>query len=218
MKRLLHALSFATLVLAAAQFAHAQAQRNDDPDHMMKGGTMPAGWMVRLDNGATKPDGVNVAPMNGGLHFMSGPAGIYYRPVDTKTGTYEVHATFTQMVPAAHPEAYGLIIGGSALDGAAQKYTYFLVRQDGKFLIKRRNGAETPTVMNWTDSAAIKKTDASTKGTNALSIAVAPDKVRFLVNGTEVGSAPASQVDASGIAGLRVNHNLNVHVEGFGVK
>jgi hypothetical protein len=25
-------------------------------------------------------------------------------------------------------------------------------------------------------------------------------------------------VDTSGIAGLRINHNLNVHVEGFSVK
>lgn len=156
--------------------------------------------------------------MGGGLHFMTGPAGVYYRSADTKSGSYEVRASFTQMEPSAHPEAYGLFIGGSNLDGAAQKYTYFLVRQDGKFLIKRRAGDQTPTLVNWTDSTAVKKTDASTKGTNLLAITVAPDKVRFLVNGTEVGSTPTSQVDASGIAGLRINHNLNVHVEGLAVK
>jgi hypothetical protein len=33
-----------------------------------------------------------------------------------------------------------------------------------------------------------------------------------------VNSQPASAVDAAGIAGLRINHNLNVHVDGFGVK
>jgi hypothetical protein len=42
--------------------------------------------------------------------------------------------------------------------------------------------------------------------------------VSFLANGTEVSSAPIDQVDASGIAGLRVNHNLNVQVEGFSIK
>ena len=72
--------------------------------------------------------------------------------------------------------------------------------------------------MPWTDNAAVKKTDASAKGTNALSIVVAADKVRFLVNNTEVSSQPAAGVDGAGIAGLRVNHNLNVHVDGFGVK
>ena len=47
---------------------------------------------------------------------------------------------FTQMEPAAHPEAYGVFIGGSDLQAANQKYTYFVIRQDGKFLIKRRAG------------------------------------------------------------------------------
>jgi hypothetical protein len=206
------------LALLAATIAFAQGQRNADPDRMMQGGSMPAGWMVRLDNGSTRPDGVSVMVMGGGLHFKSGPAGIYYRSGDTKSGTYEVHATFNQIEPSAHPEAYGLFIGASNLSAANQKYTYFLVRQDGKFLIKKRDGAQTPNVVDWTDSAAVKKTDASAKGSNTLSIAVAPDRVRFLVNGTEVHATPASQVDTSGIAGLRINHNLNVHVENFGVK
>jgi hypothetical protein len=208
----------AGLAVLGATVTFAQGQRNSDPDRMMQGGALPTGWMTRLDNGSTKADGVSVMAMGSGLHFKSGPAGIYYRQADTKSGSYEVHATFNQMEPAAHPEAYGLFIGGSNLAAANQKYTYFLVRQDGKFLIKRRDGAQTPNVVDWTDSAAVKKTDASTKGANTLSIAVAPDKVRFLVNGTEVGSAPASQVDTGGIAGLRINHNLNVHVENFGVK
>ena len=124
--------------------------------------------------------------MGGGVHFMTGPAGIYYKPSDKATGAYETHATFTQMAPAAHPEAYGLFIGGANLDGATQKYTYFIVRQDGKYMIKRRAGADTPTVIDWTDSAAIKKPGADGKMTNTLAIQVAADKVHFLVNGTEV--------------------------------
>ena len=53
-------------------------------------------------------------------------------------------------------------------------------------MIKRRAGADTPTVVDWTDSAAIKKADASGKMSNTLAIEVGKDKVRFLVNGTEV--------------------------------
>ena len=85
-------------------------------------------------------------------------------------------------------------------------------------MIKKREGAATPNIMSWTDNAAIKKADASGKMTNTLAIEVGADKVRFLVNGTEVASQPRSQIDADGIAGLRINHNLNVQVEGFGVK
>jgi hypothetical protein len=194
------------------------AQAGHDMDKMQSGGALPAGWSARLDNGSTKPDGVKITPMGGGLHFQSGPAGIYYKAADKKTGAYTVTASFTQLEPAAHPEAYGLFVGGSGLDGADQKYTYFVVRQDGKFLIKKRAGTATPTVTAWTENGAVKKADASGKMTNTLSIVVGKDKVSFLANGTEVSSTPIDQVDASGIAGLRVNHNLNVQVEGFSIK
>lgn len=206
------------LGVAALAGTAVLAAQGHDPDKMMAGGSLPAGWSVRLDSGSTKPDGVSVMPMGGGIHFKSGPAGIYYRSADTKSGNYEVRASFNQVEPAMHPEAYGLFIGGSDLAGPAQKYTYFLVRQDGKFLIKRRNGNATPNVVDWKDSPAVKKTDASTKGTNVLAIRVANGTAHFLVNDTEVHSAPASDVDASGIVGMRINHNLNVHVDGFGVK
>ena len=75
MKRALILLAFcafgATALLAQ--------QHGADMDKMQGGGSLPAGWSVRLDSGATKPDGVSVMPMGGGIHFKSGPAGIYYR-------------------------------------------------------------------------------------------------------------------------------------------
>jgi hypothetical protein len=194
------------------------AQHQSDPDKAVAGGTLPAGWKGRLDSGAPMA-GVKLMLMGTALHFVTGPAGIYFKPADKPaTGAYEVHATFTQLAPAAHPEAYGLIIGGSSLESAGQKYTYFIVRQDGQFMVKRRAGNETPTIVDWTDSAAVKKADASGKMTNRLGVDVGKDKVRFLVNGTEVGSAEASKVDAAGIAGIRVNHNLSLLVDGFAVK
>ena len=204
--------------LAALLTAPLVAQHQSDPDKKVAGGgSLPTGWKARIDDSAPIA-GVKMTPMGSGLHFMTGPAGIYYRPADKAAGPYTATATFTQMEPAAHPEAYGIIIGGSALEGAAQKYTYFVIRQDGKYLIKRRAGADTPTIIDWTDTAAIKKADASGKMTNTLAIDVGKDKVRFLVNGTEVSATEPAQVDTDGVAGLRINHNLNVHVEGFGVK
>ena len=215
MRRTLAILAFTAFSATALV---AQAQHGADMDKMQMGGSLPAGWNVRLDSGGTKPEGVKVMPMAGGIHFQTGPAGIYYRAADTKSGAYEVHASFEQMEPSAHPEAYGIILGDSDLAGAGQKYTYFLVRQDGQFMISRRDGAKVNAVVPWTTNAAVKKTDAAAKGKNLLAIVVAADKTRFLINGTEVSSQPTSGVDASGIAGLRINHNLNVHVDGFGVK
>jgi len=213
-------LAIAAIGLAAMPLlAQHPAEHGADPDKKMAGpGTLPSGWKGRLDSGDKTLAGVKASQMGGGVHFMTGPAGIYYKPADKGTGVYETHATFTQMEPAAHPEAYGLFIGGANLDAAGQKYTYFIVRQDGKYMIKRRAGADTPTVVDWTDSAAIKKPDSSGKMSNTLAIEVGKDKVRFLVNGTEVTSVDAAKVDTAGTPGLRVNHNLNLHVEGFAVK
>jgi len=210
-------LSVAALALAALPLA-AQQHAPDRDKTVAGGGTLPAGWKGRLDGGGASTAGVKMTPMGGGVHIVSGPAGIYYRPADRQTGEFGASATFTQMERAEHPEAYGLFIGGANLDGAGEKYTYFLVRQDGKFLVKRRIGGETPTVVDWTDSPAIRKPDSSGKMSNTLAVEVGRDRVRFLVNGTEVTSAEPSKVDAAGIAGLRVNHNLNVHVEGFSVR
>jgi hypothetical protein len=217
MKKLIFAV--AAVAVAVMPILAQDHQHAADPDKKMAGpGTLPSGWKGRLDSGDKSLAGVKAAQMGGGVHFMTGPAGIYYKPADKMSGVYEAHATFTQMEPAAHPEAYGLFIGGADLDGAAPKYTYFIVRQDGKYMIKRRAGAETPTVADWTDSAAIRKADSSGKMSNALAIEVGKDKVRFLVNGTEVTSVDAAKVDTAGTAGLRVNHNLNLHVEGFAAK
>jgi hypothetical protein len=211
----LHALAIA-LLLAAPIAAQQHQADHDQP--VAGGGTLPSGWKGRLDSGGTSLAGVKVTPMGGAVHFVTGPAGIYYRPADKPTGAYAASATFTQMEPAAHPEAYGLFVGGTDLDGANQKYTYFLVRQDGKFLVKRRAGSATPTIADWTDSSAIRKADASGKMSNTLAIEVGKDKVHFLVNGMEVVAAESTKVDTAGLAGLRVNHNLNVRVEGFTVK
>jgi hypothetical protein len=212
MKRLL------ILVAAALVTVPLIAQNPADPDKAVQGGgKLPPEWKARLDGSYAKLDSVKWENTGTGFHVMTGPAGIYYPP-RALSGAYEVRATFTEMVGNDHAEAYGLFIGGADLQGDGQKYTYFLLNQENQFLIKRRAGNQTPTVVDWTPHAAIKKTDASKKMTNTLSIEVGKDKVRFLVNGTEVSSQPAAKVDTNGIAGLRVNHNLNVQVEGFAVK
>ena len=50
------------------------------------------------------------------------------------------------MKPSNHTNYYGLVFGGNALDGPSQTYTYFVVAQNGQFLIKQRNGEQTTDV------------------------------------------------------------------------
>ncbi|MBI4419710.1 MAG: hypothetical protein HY560_02715, partial [Gemmatimonadetes bacterium] len=121
---------------------------------------------------------------------------------------------------AQHAEGYGLFVGGKNLQSAAPTYTYFLVRQDGQFIIKQFTGAGQPAFVNdgWTAHAAVNKPDANGKQTNELAIGVSTGKASFTVNGKEVFSTDASKLSTDGIVGLRVNHNLDVHVGGFAVK
>src|SRR6266516_1659528 len=128
-------------------------------------------------------------------------------------------ATITQNNNTRHPEAYGLFIGGSHLADAQNRYTYFLVRGDGKFLVKRRVAGDSTAVVtpDWTDNDAVVKADSAGQATNELSISVRGGTVTFQVNGKDVYSAPAARLDTRGIVGYRVNHNLAVHLSALGV-
>ena len=137
-------LMFAALTIAAAQHQH-------DPGTTVKGsGKLPAGWQARLDSDAAKLDTVVVTEDKGALTFTTGPAGIYYKSSMKGSGDYQVAGTFSQLKPSAHPEAYGIFIGGIDLDKPTERYTYFLVRQDGKYLIKSRDGSATKPIVDWT--------------------------------------------------------------------
>ena len=117
---------------------------------------MPAGWTVRADKGDASS--ANIQTMGKGLHVTTGPAIIFYRADTDGSGPFHTLATFTQTKPSKHAEGYGLFVGGKGLDGAAQQYVYFLVRQDGSYLIKRRDGEKTSDVSKgWVQSAAVKK-------------------------------------------------------------
>ena len=201
------------------------AQANDPTKVVTGGGISLPGWKGRVDPQAAKAGRnigeVKVVTMGSGFHVTAGPAAIYWNPANTAKGNYSVSAGFTQTKAPMHPEAYGLFIGGKDLDASNQSYAYFVVRGDGKYLINHRaNDSTVHKIVDWTANDALKPADANGKATNKLSIVVGPDKVSFLANGVEVKSLPRANLDGMGqgtvgIAGVRVNHNLDVHVDGF---
>ncbi len=217
----MRSIAFAVMAAAIAATPLAAQQPRHDPDHAVAGGgQLPTGWQARLDRPTGKMADVMFMPMGNGYHVKLGPSGIFYKPTDTATGAYTLSASFTQNAAPTHPEAYGVIFGGKNLEAANQDYMYFLVRGDGKYMIKHRAGTEVHTLADWTDHAALRKQDASGKATNVLSVDATPTTVRFLVNGQQVASharADVPYLNTDGIVGLRVNHNLNVHVDGFTV-
>ncbi|HUG27867.1 MAG TPA: hypothetical protein VMK53_06175, partial [Gemmatimonadales bacterium] len=123
MRRML--LCAATL-LVAAPLLHAQ---------------LPTGWSARLDSDQMSLDNVKFVTMGPGLHLTTGPHVILWREADRTAGRFHTEVTITRTKAPAHPESYGLIFGGRDLGSPNQTYLYFLVRGDGKFLIRKREGA-----------------------------------------------------------------------------
>ena len=205
MKRSLALATVAAFALLAAVPLFAQAK----------------GWMVRADRStsASDPDGagtIKFMAMGSGFHAVNPQAAVYWNPANTATGTYTVKGTFTLLKPSGHTNYYGIVFGGSDLDNAKQAYTYFLVAQDGTWLVKKRAGdATTDNVLPKAANEAIKKPGADGKSTNALEVRVGADKIDYVVNGTVVGSSPKAGIKTDGTYGLRVNHLLEVQIDGL---
>lgn len=212
-------LRYTLLALTAGALATPLAAQHD-PDHAVAGdGSLPAGWNARPDRNAPLTN-VKFAGMGTGFHATLGPAAIFWRAADTASGNVHIVATFAQTKLPTHPEAYGLIFGGRNLGDSTQSYTYFVVRataDKAEFLIRQRNGATTSDIAPWTASDALNKADATGKASNELSVQTGGGKVRFFANGKEVHSVDAGTLNANGIVGYRVNHNLDVHLSALGI-
>ena len=198
------AFVFMLLIATAALFAQA-----------------PKGWKMRVDRSASAsdpdaPGAIKFMAMGGGFHFTNPQAAVFWNPSNTASGAYTVKGTFTLMKPSGHTNYYGVVFGGSDLDGAQQKYTYFLVAQDGTFLVKKREGEAASDVVKKTPSDAVKKPGGDGKSTNALEVRVSAAKIDYVVNGTVVNSMPKGDVKTDGLYGIRINHLLEVMVDGFG--
>jgi len=184
----------------------------------------PKGWKMRVDRSTTAsdpdaPSEIKFVTMGSGFHATNPQAAVYWNPANTVSGSYTLKGTFTLMKPSGHANYYGLVFGGSGLEGPQQSYLYFVVAQNGTWLVKRRDGEAASTVSAKTPSDAVKKPDASGKSTNALEVRVGADKIDFVVNGEVVHTEPKTgpTAKADGIYGIRVNHLLEVQVDGLTV-
>jgi hypothetical protein len=174
---------------------------------------MPAGYVTRFDNSNAKSSDVSYSERETGKwEVKTGPAHILYSPGDTAANKYSVSATFEQLEAPAHPEAFGVFIGGTKLGSAAEKYTYFIVRGDGKYMVKVRNGSDTRTIADWTSNPVIPKQDASGKALYGIRIDVRDGNASVSVNGAPVTTISGKQAPLNGITGVRINHNLHLIV------
>ena len=180
----------------------------------------PKDWLLRADRSTSAadpdaPGAIKFTTQGAGFHAVTPQAAVFWNPANRATGNYTLKGTFTLVKPSDHTNYYGLVFGGSDLEGPKQTYLYFLVAQDGSWLVKQRVGDATTNNVGRAVNAAVKKPDASGASTNALEVRVLADKVDFAVNGTVVHSAPKTGAVAKtdGLYGIRSNHRLEVKVD-----
>jgi hypothetical protein len=206
-------LLFVPALLLAASPLAAQHAGHGAPAGERGAARLPAGWELRLDRDNQNPAEVEFMVMEPGWHVTTGPSTILYRPADSARGSYRVESEIHLFDPGERREGYGIFVGGRDLAGDGQAYTYFLIRRDGRFIVKTRSGAEAPTEIAWTEHAAVRPwTAGASTVANTLAIDVGAERVRFLVNGQEVAALPRGALPLDGVYGLRMNHGVNAHV------
>ena len=199
------------VALAAACTGHVERSAQKSAE------AVPDGYQVVLDRADRTAADFRVQVSPTGLRLNTAAAGIVFRPGDrVEEGPYSVSAVFTEVAARqGHREGYGLFVGGSDLSGPGQRYTYFLVRGDGRYLIKTRSANLTRDLSDeWVSSEAVSLA-ANADTTNALSIHVAEGRLRFHCNGKQVAELPEKGLVPHGVAGIRVNHHLDVVVRDF---
>lgn len=213
-----------TMLLAACgggerPATEAAAEGEADSASLPDAGT--AGWTARTDEGATGLAAVSFEAGEGTLRVRPGPRAIYWREGDSVEVPFRVSGTFELVTEPDRPEAFGLFVGGRDLEGPAQDYLYFLVRHDGRYLLKHRAGGETHTLVAWTAHPAVRSLgEADGLPTNRLAVVAGPERLVFRANGRAVDSLPlsGSMVRAAGTAGIRINHGLDLRLTDYRVE
>jgi len=180
----------------------------------------PKGWLLRADRSASAsdpdaPGAIKFSAQGSGFHAVTPQAAVFWNPANVATGNYTLKGTFTLLKPSDHTNYYGLVFGGSALEGPQQTYLYFLVAQDGTWLIKQRAGDLRTNDIAKMRHQAVRTPGANGMSTNALEVRVMPGKIDYAINGTVVHSMPKTGATAKtdGLYGIRSNHRLEVRVE-----
>jgi hypothetical protein len=211
--------------------ASATIRGQQDPDRKVaNGGVTAPGWKGKEDagnrQGLTVSDS-KFAAEGDGFRVTTGPAALYWNPANTAKGDYTVKATFTEPRQTInHPHPFGVFIGGSNLDGGSPTALYCAAYRNGNYIIRGFNGGKRFDVVGRpTPHEAVKKAAGpDAEVVQEVAWSVRGDQVECTVNGSPVWSGTKADVtgdgklaSTDGIVGIRVSHNSDATVTGFGV-
>jgi hypothetical protein len=138
-------------------------------------------------------------------------------PITTPLRDVTVSASFRKVGGPAGG-GYGVIVRDSGLgnrDGESQEGRYYVLEagDKGEYGIWRREGGNWIDLVPWTPTSAVRPGTAS----NDLWVVASGERLRFLINGTEVASVTDATLRDGGV-GIFVGGDLNeVVVEHFSV-
>ena len=186
---------------------------------------VPEGMQMRVDRSTNSADPddvpeVDVRVMGDGFHVNTGPAVVLWKDDDTASRPFTLSGRFVLGEPSSHANYYGLIYGGGSLDETGQNYMYFLVAQNGTYIVKHRAGESVHDIQARTPHDAVQTPNSDGRSVNQLEVRVGSDETEFVVNGTVVHATErsGSLLDTNGLYGVRINHVLpGVLVENLSV-
>jgi hypothetical protein len=231
--RLVPALTLAIAVALVAPAVHSLALQGD-PDRVVPGGGIFApGWTGKIPDASSLKQGRTITDSkfelkDGTFTLAIGPAAIYWNPKNVASGDYTVRATFREpkvMSASSHAHPYGLFIAGNKLDTDQFSLVYCLPYGTGRFIV--RGFGPAPFAMGGrqaTENPAVGKAGADGSVTQQVQWTVKGGRAECSINGTVVAGYDKAELVAAGklesldgIYGIRVSHNLDVVVTGFGM-
>jgi len=221
-------VSAIALALLASSGIFAQVHQDEAVHKVEGGGISVPGWTGKADEGEVSE--TKFVSEGSDFHITTGPAATYWNPAMTAKGDYTVKATFTEpkyMNLNSHPHPYGIMIAGNDLGTAQQSYLYCAAYGSGTFIV--RGFGPEPFQMNGRrgepNAAVHKAAGPGEPVTQEISMSVKGGKVTCSINGTEVASYDKAAVvtagklkSTDGVYGLRLAHNTDVIVSGFGIE
>jgi hypothetical protein len=224
--RLVQASALALTVALMVPAVHGQQA---DADRKVAGGGINvSGWQGQVDAGAAAKGATikdsKFEQQGQDLHLAVGPAAIYWNPANTASGNYSVKANFRQAKSSSdHPHPAGVFIGGKNLGTDTQSLMYCTAYGDGTFLVRGFNGKAVVQVAKRQPHEAVKKAGPDGSVTNEVGWNVKDGRAECVINGTTVAGFDKAEIvgpgkldSTDGVYGLRVSHNMDVVVSGFG--
>src|SRR3954469_4608167 len=217
----------AAIALAVASAAYAQF----DPDKVIPGGGIfVQGWTGKIDAGSArqgrKLEDAKLAQEGTALHATTGPATTFWNPANTASGDYTIKATFLEpkfMELNNHPHSYGIFIGGNNMGTDTMSLVYCAAYGDGNAFIRGFGPAVFNMLRSQPFPSVHKAAGVGQPVKQEIAWTVKGGKAECSINGAVIASYAKDQLVAAGkltsldgVYGLRLTHNVDTIITGFG--